>query len=134
MRLALQRDRAEYVPIANSGLALSLYKQLPALTGAASARAAVSSGVPCECRSTWLRLSKEHCANYAQVPALAARLRPAALAAYEKSLTAVFAAGSDRRRRRREAVAKALDDAWQRLQLHSHGAQVPTQPKHRPCM
>jgi hypothetical protein len=58
------------------------------------------------------------------VPELAARIRPAALAAYEEALTAVFAAGSDRRRRRREAVARALDDAWQRLQLHSHGTQV----------
>ncbi len=60
-----------------------------------------------------------------QVPELAARLRPAALAAYNEALKAVFAAGGEQRRRRREALGRAVEDAWQRLQLHSHGTQVP---------
>jgi len=64
------------------------------------------------------------CVAPSQVPELAARLRPAALAAYDEALKAVFAAGGERRRRRREALARAVEDAWQRLQLHSHGTQV----------
>ena len=58
------------------------------------------------------------------MPELAARLRPAALAAYDEALKAVFAAGGEQRRRRREALGRAVEDGWQRLQLHSHGTQV----------
>lgn len=57
---------------------------------------------------------------------LADRIRPAALAEYERALSAVFAAGAERRRRLREVIARALDDAWQKLQLYSHGSEVTT--------
>lgn len=57
---------------------------------------------------------------------LADRIRPAALSEYERALSAVFAAGADRRRRLREVIARALDEAWQKLQLYSHGSEVTT--------
>lgn len=57
---------------------------------------------------------------------LASRLRPAALTEYERALSAVFAAGTERRRRQREVIARALEEAWQKLQLYSHGAEVTT--------
>ncbi|BDA42327.1 E3 UFM1-protein ligase 1 homolog [Coccomyxa sp. Obi] len=53
--------------------------------------------------------------------ALAAIVRPAALVEYEKTLTAVFNAGAEARRRRREAMVKGLQESFERLQLYTDG-------------
>lgn len=45
---------------------------------------------------------------------LAAELRPAVVAEYERALHAIFTAGAERRRRAREAAGAALDEAHQR--------------------
>lgn len=55
---------------------------------------------------------------------LAERLRPAAVAEYDAAVSAVFAAGAEARRRAREAAGVALRDAFTRLQLLAHGAEV----------
>ncbi len=63
------------------------------------------------------------CAAHAACPAgaegelaadLAAELRPAVVAEYERALHAIFTAGAERRRRAREAAGAALDEAHQR--------------------
>jgi hypothetical protein len=54
--------------------------------------------------------------------ALAELLRPAAAAAYQAALQAALTAGADERRRAKEAAARALEDAHQRLQLYASGA------------
>lgn len=58
------------------------------------------------------------------VPPLLAELRPAVVAEYERALHAIFTAGAEKRRRLRDAAAAALDAAHERLQLHSHGAEL----------
>ena len=45
---------------------------------------------------------------------LAAELRPAVVAEYERALHAIFTAGAEKRRRLREAAGAALDEAHQR--------------------
>ncbi|DBB10622.1 TPA: hypothetical protein ACH3X3_007133 [Trebouxia sp. C0006] len=56
--------------------------------------------------------------------ALASHLRPAALAEFDKAMAAVFVAGTESRRRRRDAIAHAAEDSWQHFQLYLHGCQV----------
>ncbi|KAI8468856.1 MAG: hypothetical protein J3K34DRAFT_294179 [Monoraphidium minutum] len=53
--------------------------------------------------------------------AIAALLRPAAVAAYQSALAAAFTAGAEARRRGRDAAGRALEEAFARLQLYSHG-------------
>lgn len=56
--------------------------------------------------------------------ALAARLRPAALAEFDKAMAAVFVAGAESRRRRRDLIAHEAQDSWQHLQLYLQGCQL----------
>ncbi|KAA6426767.1 MAG: hypothetical protein FRX49_03092 [Trebouxia sp. A1-2] len=56
--------------------------------------------------------------------ALASHLRPAALAEFDKAMAAVFVAGAESRRRRRDAIAHAAEDSWQHFRLYLHGCQV----------
>lgn len=55
---------------------------------------------------------------------IAEALRPAALAELDAALSAAFASGAEARRRAREARGVALQDAFARVQLLSHGIQV----------
>ncbi|KAI3438673.1 hypothetical protein D9Q98_001094 [Chlorella vulgaris] len=56
--------------------------------------------------------------------AIARELRPALVAEYERVLHAIFTAGAERRRRLRDAASSALDSAYERLLLYSHGAEL----------
>jgi hypothetical protein len=56
--------------------------------------------------------------------ALASELRRGALAEYSAALAAVFVAGAERRRRQRDAIARALEESMQRLALFARGAEA----------
>ncbi|KAL3152351.1 hypothetical protein ABBQ32_001414 [Trebouxia sp. C0010 RCD-2024] len=56
--------------------------------------------------------------------ALATCLRPAVLAEFDKAMAAVFVAGAESRRRRRDLIAHEAQDSWQHLQLYLQGCQL----------
>jgi hypothetical protein len=56
--------------------------------------------------------------------AVAALLRPAAVATYQASLSAAFTAAAEGRRLAKDKCSKGLDDAWVRLQLYARGGEL----------
>lgn len=56
--------------------------------------------------------------------ALATELRPDAVTEYERALSDIFTAGTERRRRLRDAASTRLDMVYRSLQLHAKGADL----------
>lgn len=62
--------------------------------------------------------------NGALPKALAELLRPAAVAAYQEALAAVFTSTAEARRKVKDAAVRALEEAFALLQLYGHGCEL----------
>ena len=55
---------------------------------------------------------------------IAELVRPAAVAAYQEQLASVFTSNAEARRKAKDAAVKALDEAFNLLQLYAHGCDL----------